>query len=119
MEQAVARNAVRELELYLPMGFLFARGEDIGAVLVLCGIIWCAVFVLFPLFNRDRLRLGDVIAGTWVLKAPKQMLLPDKSPRRRRRRRKPAAGGGEQVGVDQGGIESGKSGHAAAEPAEG
>jgi hypothetical protein len=43
----------------------------------LCGVIWCATFVLFPLFNRDRLRLGDIIAGTWVLRAPKEVLLPD------------------------------------------
>lgn len=76
-DQIVARNAMRELELYLPMGFLFSQAQDIGAVLVLLGILWCAVFVFFPLFNRDRLRLGDVIAGTWVLKAPKQTLLPD------------------------------------------
>jgi uncharacterized RDD family membrane protein YckC len=77
IDQVVARNAMRELELYLPIGFLFARGEDIGAVIILCGILWCATFVLFPLFNRDRLRLGDVIAGTWVLRTPKQVLLPD------------------------------------------
>lgn len=77
VDQVVARNAMRELELYLPIGFLFSRGSDIGAVIILCGIIWCATFVLFPLFNRDRLRLGDVIAGTWVLRTPKQVLLPD------------------------------------------
>lgn len=77
VEQVVTRNALRELELYLPMSFLFARGEEIGAVVILCGVIWCAIFVFFPLFNRDRLRLGDVVAGTWVLKAPKHVLLPD------------------------------------------
>jgi uncharacterized RDD family membrane protein YckC len=77
IDQVVARNVMRELELYLPLGFLFSQGEDIGAVIILCGIVWCATFVLFPLFNRDRLRLGDVIAGTWVLRTPKQVLLPD------------------------------------------
>lgn len=77
VDQVVARNVMRELELYLPIGFLLARGEDIDAVIILCGIIWCAMFVLFPLFNRDRLRLGDIIAGTWVLRTPKQVLLPD------------------------------------------
>src|SRR5262249_23097168 len=34
-------------------------------------------FLVFPLFNKDRLRMGDIIAGTWVLKTPKQPLLPD------------------------------------------
>jgi hypothetical protein len=77
VDQVVARNAMRELELYLPIGFLFANGSDIEAVIILCGIVWCAIFVFFPLFNRDRLRLGDIIAGTWVIKAPKQVLLPD------------------------------------------
>lgn len=77
VDQVVARNAMRELELYLPIGFLFASGNDIEAVIILCGIVWCALFVFFPFFNRDRLRLGDIIAGTWVIKAPKQVLLPD------------------------------------------
>jgi len=76
-DRIIARNAMRELELYLPIGFLFAGAQDVGALIVLCGIVWCAVFVFFPLFNRDRLRLGDIVAGTWVLKAPKRTLLPD------------------------------------------
>jgi len=76
-DRIIARNAMRELELYLPIGFLFTGAQDVGALIVLCGIIWCAVFVFFPLFNRDRLRLGDVVAGTWVLKTPKRTLLPD------------------------------------------
>ncbi|MBP6011453.1 MAG: RDD family protein [Alphaproteobacteria bacterium] len=76
-DAVVARNAMRELELYMPTIFLFSRGESIEAWIILAGIVWCGVFVLFPLFNRDRLRAGDFIAGTWVLKAPKQMLLAD------------------------------------------
>jgi hypothetical protein len=30
-----------------------------------------------PLFNRDRLRVGDMAGGTWVIVAPKAALLPD------------------------------------------
>lgn len=77
VEQVITRNAVRELELYLPMGFLFAEGREVGALILLCGIVWCAIFIFFPLFNRDRLRFGDVVGGTWVLKAPRQTLAPD------------------------------------------
>jgi uncharacterized RDD family membrane protein YckC len=69
-----ARNAMRELELFLPMSFLFAYGREAGAWGALAGMIWCAVFVFFPLFNRDRLRVGDFIAGTWVIRAPKRSL---------------------------------------------
>ncbi|HLL20705.1 MAG TPA: hypothetical protein VK427_01165, partial [Kofleriaceae bacterium] len=35
------------------------------------------VFMLFPLFNRDRLRIGDLIAGTRVVLQPKVVLVPD------------------------------------------
>ena len=72
-----ARNAMRELELYMPIGFLFSQGEGVEAIIALAAIVWCGIFVLFPLFNKDRLRAGDFIAGTWVLKSPKQKLLPD------------------------------------------
>ncbi|MEJ0059320.1 MAG: RDD family protein [Terricaulis sp.] len=80
-DAVVARNAMRELELYLPMIAIllsiFSRGEQVSSWIALCGVIWCGIFLLFPFFNRDRLRAGDLIAGTWVLKTPKQKLLPD------------------------------------------
>ncbi len=71
------RNAMRELEVYLPLSFLLARGQEVDAILTLLGIGWSAIFVLFPLFNRDRLRVGDLVAGTWVVKTPKRQLLRD------------------------------------------
>jgi uncharacterized RDD family membrane protein YckC len=76
-DSVVARNAMRELELYLPISFLVQRGSNIDAWVILAGIVWCGIFVLFPLFNRDKLRLGDLVAGTWVLRTPKPVLLPD------------------------------------------
>jgi uncharacterized RDD family membrane protein YckC len=71
------RNAMRELEVYLPASFLFSRGAGVDAWIILLGIIWCAVFVFMPLFNRDKLRVGDIVAGTWVLKTPLRKLPPD------------------------------------------
>lgn len=76
-DAVVARNAMRELELYLPLVFLIQSGGENDGWTILAGIVWCGIFVLLPFFNRDRLRAGDLIAGTWVLKAPKQTLLPD------------------------------------------
>jgi hypothetical protein len=35
------------------------------------------VLTFMPLFNRDRLRVGDMVGGTWVIVAPKAALLPD------------------------------------------
>jgi uncharacterized RDD family membrane protein YckC len=72
-----ARNAMREIEVFLPMSFLFATGLGVDAGLLVLGAIWSGVFVLFPLFNRDRLRLGDLAAGTMVVKAPRRVLRPD------------------------------------------
>lgn len=72
-----ARNAMRELEVFLPMVFFLSQGQGVDAVLISLGAIWSGVFVVFPLFNRDRRRLGDLVAGTMVVKAPKRMLQPD------------------------------------------
>jgi uncharacterized RDD family membrane protein YckC len=72
-----ARNAMRELEVYLPLTFLGVRASEVDAWLASLAVIWCGVFVLFPLFNRDRLRVGDLVAGTWVVKSPRPQLQPD------------------------------------------
>jgi uncharacterized RDD family membrane protein YckC len=72
-----ARNAMREIEVFLPATFLFSTGQGVDGGLVVLGAIWSGVFVLFPLFNRDRLRLGDLAAGTMVIKAPRRVLRPD------------------------------------------
>lgn len=72
-----ARNAMREVEVFLPLTFFLARGEGVDAALITLGAIWSGVFVLFPLFNRDRRRLGDLAAGTMVVKSPKKVLQPD------------------------------------------
>jgi len=69
-----ARNAMRELELFLPLSFLTVYGREAGGWGALAGFIWCGVFVLFPFFNRDRLRVGDFVAGTWVIRAPRRAL---------------------------------------------
>jgi uncharacterized RDD family membrane protein YckC len=72
-----ARNAMREVEVFLPMTFFLARGQGVDAALIGLGAIWSGVFVIFPLFNRDRRRLGDLAAGTLVVKAPRKVLQPD------------------------------------------
>ena len=73
----VARNAMRELELYLPLSFLIVSGSALSGLITLSGLVWCGIFILLPFFNRDGLRAGDIIAGTWVLKTPKHTLLAD------------------------------------------
>lgn len=72
-----ARNAMRELEIFLPLFFMVAKASDIDAWIGIVGLIWCGTFLFFPLFNRDRLRVGDLVGGTWVVVAPQRVLSPD------------------------------------------
>lgn len=66
----LARNAMREIEVFLPLSFLAAQSAEGQAdgFLVLFALSWSGIFLFFPLFNRDRLRVGDLIAGTWVVR---------------------------------------------------
>ena len=71
-----ARNAMREIELFLPLTLLLG-GVGVDPWVRLAGLVWCGVFVFFPLLNPDRLRVGDIVAGTWVVGAPKRRLIVD------------------------------------------
>lgn len=78
-ESVIARNAMRELEVFLPFSLIFSRAGEGGvdSWMYLLAFVWAAIFVFFPLFNRDRLRAGDLIGGTWVVRTPKQKLVRD------------------------------------------
>ena len=74
----IARNFLRELEFFLPLSVLFSFGaEGVAGWVNWLLLIWCGIFVLFPLFNKDKLRIGDLVAGTMVIHAPKVQLLDD------------------------------------------
>ena len=74
-EMVLARNLLRDIELFLPLQLLVtARGSDGTDYAGLMAGLWFLIFALFPFFNRDRLRAGDLIAGTWVIEAPKRKL---------------------------------------------
>jgi uncharacterized RDD family membrane protein YckC len=75
-EMVIARNLLRDIELFLPLVFIASaagEGGDMGMA-SLAGAAWFLVFALFPCFNKDRLRAGDLIAGTWVVEAPQRKL---------------------------------------------
>ena len=74
----IARNFLRELEFFLPLSVLFSFGAaGVAAWVNWLLLLWCGIFVLFPLFNKDKLRIGDLVAGTMVIHAPKVQLLQD------------------------------------------
>ena len=59
--------------MFLPLQFIISSGFD-GGLVNYAALLWMLVFVLFPFLNKDRLRAGDLIAGTWVVEAPKRKL---------------------------------------------
>ena len=72
----VARNLTREVEIFMPLGVVLSLGA--GAVWTdLFLAAWLLLLTALPLFNRDRMRGGDFIAGTIVIAVPKRMLLGD------------------------------------------
>jgi len=74
----VVRNLVREVEVFLPLSVLMMPDVVGNAGLVrLCMTIWIGIFALMPLFYRQGLRSGDMVAGTRVVASPKAALLPD------------------------------------------
>jgi uncharacterized RDD family membrane protein YckC len=77
-EAIVVRNLMREVEVFIPaMLLIFAGATGFGSVANLLLAVWLGIFTLMPLFNRDGLRVGDMVAGTLVIMAPKATLLPD------------------------------------------
>ncbi len=75
-EAVIARNLLRDIEVFLPLGYLFGMmgGGQGDGVMGWAAFVWLMVFLFFPFFNKDRLRGGDLIAGTWVVEAPRVKL---------------------------------------------
>jgi uncharacterized RDD family membrane protein YckC len=76
----VARNLVRDVELFRPLSIVLVPdevwpGAPGWAQAVAAG--WALVVLFLPLFNRERARVGDLVAGTRVIAVPRTVLLPD------------------------------------------
>ena len=84
VDQVIARNLMREIEIFLPLSIILGRSEMglADTLSTIFGLVWALLFALFPLFNRDRMRIGDLLAGTWVVEAPKVALVEDLSTRK-------------------------------------
>jgi uncharacterized RDD family membrane protein YckC len=76
----VARNLTREVETFLPLGVLLTWGSTAGGSLDwenLTVAVWLLFFAALPFINRDRMRGGDLIAGTIVIALPRRALSSD------------------------------------------
>lgn len=84
-ERVIARNLIRDVEVFMPAFFFLQGGGIDGGVAGYATAIWLGIFVLFPFFNKDGLRAGDLVAGTWVVEAKQaklqtaMSLAPDRS----------------------------------------
>lgn len=76
-EMVLARNLLRDIEIFLPIGTMVAAfGSPSATPVNWAAAAWFLLFALLPCFNRDALRAGDLIAGTWVVEAPRHRLEP-------------------------------------------
>ncbi len=82
------RNLMKEVEVFMP-GTALLMIERLSIAEALLLIAWITILLAVPLTNRRRQRLGDMVAGTYVIVQPKAVLLPDLAAR-------PAAGTGER-----------------------
>lgn len=74
----IARNLTREFEIFLPIGvsLSLASAADRGLASLL-SMLWILCLGALPLLNRDRLRGGDLIAGTMVIALSRRGLAAD------------------------------------------
>lgn len=76
-EAVIARNLLRDFEVFIPLVYLLSLaggGVSDEGVMGWASFVWLMLFLFFPVFNKDRLRAGDLIAGTWVVEAPRVKL---------------------------------------------
>ena len=79
-EAVFARNLTRQVELFIPIVLALSWSRvsvDSSGLIVILGATWVFILALLPVFNSERLRAGDLIAGTIVVLAPKEMLFQD------------------------------------------
>lgn len=75
-QQIVARNLMKEAEVFLPLSYLFGL-RGLGWVEASFLGVWMLAVLAVPFVNRRNQRLGDMLAGTIVVDSPRASLLPD------------------------------------------
>ncbi|NVO57818.1 RDD family protein [Rhodobacteraceae bacterium B1Z28] len=77
-QSLVVRNLMKEAEIFLPGTLILTLNAEALLPSILA-LLWVMGVLAVPLFNRRRQRLGDIIAGTYVIHLPKPILLQDMS----------------------------------------
>jgi uncharacterized RDD family membrane protein YckC len=73
----IARNLTREVEMFIPLGQLLISWGGSKNWGDLAPALWMLFFAVLPAINRDRMRGGDLIAGTIVIALPKRAMSSD------------------------------------------
>ncbi|MDU8942600.1 RDD family protein [Ovoidimarina sediminis] len=72
----VARNLTKEAEVFLPILFLLVNVQQDPVSAIVSGLV-TLIALIVPMTNRKRQRIGDILAGTVVIRKPVAILLPD------------------------------------------
>jgi uncharacterized RDD family membrane protein YckC len=74
----IVRNLSREVEFFFPLTLVLVSGSWARSAWEVAPVVaWLVLMALLPLFNRDHLRLGDLLGGTLVISLPTKVLLGD------------------------------------------
>lgn len=79
-DAVVARNLMRDVELFIPLVALLAPDALFGKLpwwLALCMSLWLVLMMALPFFGRERARVGDLVGGTLVIRVPRARLIAD------------------------------------------
>lgn len=79
-EAIFARNLTRDIEVFYPAIALWFPKSIVGDLpdwAAALAVLWMILLAALPLFSRDRLRIGDILGGTLVVRMPESKLEPD------------------------------------------
>lgn len=75
-QMTLARNMMREAEMWMPLTYVVIHGSG-DPYLYVAGLLWVIGFTAIPLLNKECMRGGDLIAGTWVIQDQRRELVQD------------------------------------------
>lgn len=83
-EAVIARNLMREVELFVPFIALTHPEQVFGRApwwLLVPTAAWVLTMLLLPFLARERTRVGDIVGRTLVVRVPRAKLLADEAAR--------------------------------------
>jgi len=79
-ESLFVRNVTRDVEVFLPLTVIIAPEmlwANASGWAIVASSVWLLLFTLMPFFNKERLRIGDLLGGTVVITTGERVRLDD------------------------------------------